>query len=239
MLENQRKNYSVQKQRERVGINANKKNNVILIGMPASGKSTVGPVLARYLGYGFLDLDQWIEISTRQKTTDLIANVGEVGFRKLESDAIYDIEGIHNHVIATGGGIVEVAQNWENLKSLGITVWIDCPVSVIAMRLISRESELKKRPLLSDRLSEDGEQADPYNRILKRLEDMFQRRKEKYLEADLVIGYSFSTPEDGALRLKSILETMPPFKRVRLDSGLEASYPGDHDDRQQWDVRSS
>ena len=181
-------------------------NNVVLIGMPASGKTTLGAVLAKILGLGFLDLDRWIEASSSHPVHELVANLGESAFRKMEGDALREISTIRSHVIAAGGGIVEVDDNWLLLKELGTTVWVDCPVSVIARRLVRSPAELKSRPLLTDTMiGSDEHREDAFNRVLIKLETILKARRERYTQADFRLGYGFSTPESGAIGIKALL----------------------------------
>ncbi|MEG0250843.1 MAG: shikimate dehydrogenase [Peptostreptococcus sp.] len=89
---------------------------IYLVGLPASGKTTFAKVLADYLGYNFLDLDQYIENSINMSVSDIFEKYGEDRFRQIESQALKDTCNMKNTVIATGGGIVEKEENRKFLK---------------------------------------------------------------------------------------------------------------------------
>ena len=112
-----------------------------------SGKSTIGKLLASRLSLSFVDLDEVI-ISQEDKTIpDIFDGVGEVGFRKLESECLAEtLKESESQVIATGGGAVLSEANREVMKQSGTVVWLDTDVEVLAKR-ISGDSN---RPLLHD-----------------------------------------------------------------------------------------
>jgi len=123
---------------------------LFLVGFMASGKSTVGPVLAAQLGWRFSDLD--IEIEAEQQTTiaRIFAAGGEAAFRALETEAIRrkirQIQAGHPYVIALGGGAFLQPNNWELVKNNGITIWLDCSLERINRRLVGNTT----RPLAAD-----------------------------------------------------------------------------------------
>ena len=87
-------------------------SNVILVGGMSCGKSTAGWLLARIIGYGFIDLDAAIEAKVGKTVAEIFAERGEEAFRHLESQYLRDLEGIRSHVIACGGGAVMRDENW-------------------------------------------------------------------------------------------------------------------------------
>lgn len=190
----------------------NKKNNIILVGITGCGKTTLGRLLANCFGYGFLDIDFWIEEKTGKSTEKIFLEHGEQAFRQLETQALSDMSAINSHVIAAGSGIVELEQNWHQIKKLGTVVWIDAPLNVVARRLINSPAELIKRPLFKDfsKLQTNGilSEADKkscYDKVLAQLEQMMKRRRNKYEEADYSFGYGVCTVENAALNLKNLL----------------------------------
>ncbi|MBE6989374.1 MAG: shikimate dehydrogenase [Ruminococcaceae bacterium] len=104
------------------------KRNIVLIGMPGSGKSTVGRLAAERLERPFVDLDEEIVRHTGRPITDIFARDGEVAFRDLESAAVREAAGRTGLVIATGGGCVLRPENVELLRLNGSLVFLDRPL---------------------------------------------------------------------------------------------------------------
>jgi shikimate kinase len=108
--------------------------NVVLIGMPGSGKSTVGVLLAKHLGLGFLDTDILIQTRSGKTLQELIAANGLPGFCTLEARAILSLNS-RKHVIATGGSVVYDPRAVDHLRAMGILVFLDVPLAVLERRL--------------------------------------------------------------------------------------------------------
>lgn len=111
-----------------------KKNNIILIGMPGSGKSTVGVVLAKRLGRRFVDSDLVIQEQYGKLLHELIEEHGVEGFWELENrvNASLDMTG---SIIATGGSAIYGQQAMEHLRSIGTVVYLQLPYEDVADRL--------------------------------------------------------------------------------------------------------
>ncbi len=109
----------------------NIKTNIVLIGMPASGKTTVGKALAEKLGRPFIDADQELVRAVGRPIPDIFAHEGEAAFRRYESDVIQSLAGKTGCVIATGGGAVLNPENIRYLKKNGRLYFIDRPVSAL------------------------------------------------------------------------------------------------------------
>lgn len=101
------------------------KRNIVLIGMPSSGKTTIGEILASKLQMKFIDTDQEIERITGKKIPDIIENDGETEFRNIESRVIEQVATLQNCVIATGGGAILREHNTTLLKGNGTVYFID------------------------------------------------------------------------------------------------------------------
>lgn len=110
------------------------KNNIILIGMPASGKSTVGVILAKEMKYRFVDTDLILQEDTDLTLVDIINERGLDGFLKLEDDTLASLS-LKRTVIATGGSAVYGKRGMENLKNLGTVVYLKHRFEVIDSRL--------------------------------------------------------------------------------------------------------
>lgn len=100
------------------------KSNIVLIGMPSCGKSTLGKALAHHLGKTFVDLDTCVEQNTNRTIRDIILQDGEHAFRALETQAVKDVSSQNNLVIATGGGVVKKERNRTLLQMNGIVLYI-------------------------------------------------------------------------------------------------------------------
>ena len=109
-------------------------NNVILIGMPGAGKSTVGVVLAKKLGYSFMDSDLIIQKQTGKLLHQLIEEKGEAGFLMLENEinAALDLD---HHVIATGGSAIYGQEAMEHFNRIGCVVYLRLPFEELKERL--------------------------------------------------------------------------------------------------------
>ncbi|WP_164946860.1 chorismate mutase [Clostridium sp. FP1] len=120
-----------------------RRKNIVLIGMPGSGKSTIGEILAEKLGMSFLDIDTYIEKSTNLKITEIFKN-GEDLFRDIEAKAVLEVSERVPAVISTGGGVIKRYDNIKSLKKNGIIIYINRPIKNIV-----GDIEVKTRPLLS------------------------------------------------------------------------------------------
>ena len=108
-----------------------KKSNIVLVGMPGSGKSTVGGILATKLGRKMIDTDRLIIDKTGMEITDIFAKCGEKTFRDIESEVIREIADQTGLIIATGGGAVLRSENVKELKRNGKLYLLDRPVENI------------------------------------------------------------------------------------------------------------
>ena len=108
--------------------------NIVLIGMPASGKSTVGVVLAKTLGVGFVDTDLVIQQREGRLLQDIIDKDGLKAFLEIEENSLLSLD-CENSVISTGGSAVFGEKAMEKLKKNAVTVFIDVSPSVLEKRL--------------------------------------------------------------------------------------------------------
>ncbi|MGK2943702.1 MAG: shikimate kinase [Desulfuromonadales bacterium] len=117
--------------------------NIILIGMPGAGKSTVGVLLAKRLGYQFIDTDLLLQTRQYCRLQEIIARVGLKEFKTLEADLLCNLEATHS-VIATGGSAVYSDRAMIMLKKLGQLVFIDIPLE----ELLDRVNDMDTRGLV-------------------------------------------------------------------------------------------
>jgi len=164
------------------------KSNITLIGMPASGKSTVGVLLAKRLGYSFVDADIVIQEKEGRLLKEIIEAEGMEGFLKVEERINRALE-VKRSVIAPGGSVVYGESAMEHLKAISTVVYLELDYQEVKSRL----GDLKDRGVaLKDGMS---------------LEDMYRERVplyEKY--ADITINESHKTPGQVVDELRSIME---------------------------------
>ncbi len=146
-----------------------KKDNIVLIGMPGVGKSTVGVILAKVLGYQFVDADLVIQKEEGKLLHEIIAEVGTEGFIEVENRVNASLE-VEHSIIATGGSVVYGTEAMEHLKDIGTIIYLRLPFEVLNRRL----HDIKGRGVVL----KDGQT----------LEDLYKERTplyEKY--ADVIV----------------------------------------------------
>ncbi|MBR5565938.1 MAG: shikimate kinase [Roseburia sp.] len=116
------------------------KSNIVLIGMPGVGKSTVGVILAKVLGYQFVDSDLVIQKKEGKLLKEIIAEVGPEGFIQVENRVNASLE-VTDSIIATGGSVVYGKEAMEHLRKIGTVVYLALPYEEIEKRL----SDIKGR----------------------------------------------------------------------------------------------
>ena len=115
------------------------KDNIILIGMPGCGKSTIGVLLAKNLAYGFLDSDLVIQEQSGRKLQDMIDEMGPEAFSAFE-DAVNATLIPHNTVIATGGSAVYGTRAMEHFREIGTVVYLKASYETIEKRIRNFET---------------------------------------------------------------------------------------------------
>ena len=121
------------------------KLNLVLIGMPTSGKSTIGKTLSTKLNKEFIDIDSYIENKYGISIGDYIREKGEKAFREIETMSIKEIKDYSSSIISTGGGVVLNEENIDYLRQNGIIIFIN--------RSLDKLFPSSDRPLSSDKLS--------------------------------------------------------------------------------------
>ena len=124
------------------------KRNLVLIGMPACGKTTIGKALAKRLSKDFIDSDEQIVKKMGISIPEIFEKYGEAAFRKIESEVIKEISAKQNAVIATGGGAVLNPRNTELLKLNGTVCFINRPLEQLVGtkdRPLSQNKEMLKQ----------------------------------------------------------------------------------------------
>ncbi len=130
-------------------------NNIIFIGMPAVGKSTIGVVAAKYLGYSFIDTDLLIQEKEKKLLREIIAQEGLDGFLKIEDRINAEVQA-ERSVIAPGGSVVYCENAMKHYKEIGTVVYLKASFETISKRL----GNAKKRGVV---LRENQSLEDLYN----------------------------------------------------------------------------
>lgn len=164
--------------------------HLYLTGFMGSGKTSVGEALSLRLQWRFIDLDEGIQQRTGMTVSEIFERLGEVEFRRLESEALEAISEDEPTVVATGGGTVVDPGNRRVMQSRGLVVWLNAPLDLILKRVGKQEST---RPLLGER---------------EEMERLFADRVDLYRLSDCELPIdSDSTIEQVADSLEALLES--------------------------------
>lgn len=155
-------------------------DNIVLTGFMGTGKSEVGKVLARALGYAFVDVDAAIEKREKMSIPAIFETQGEAAFRRVESEVIGELSRKKRSVIATGGGAVVNPDNRASLRAGGIIVCLTASVRTILHRVRGNAD----RPLLK---AENPEQ---------RIQELLEARRPFYEQADIIVSTDGKRPKE-------------------------------------------
>jgi shikimate kinase len=167
--------------------------NIYLTGFMGTGKSSVGTVLAKKLGYRFVDLDELIVLETGSSIEDLFARCGEPGFRALETEMVKRFGMQQGMVISTGGGAVMAPENRKFMHSAGVIINLTASPESIQRRLAAETG----RPLLKDDKSPE------------KIGAMMAERERFYADADIRIDTEDKKVEDIAQEILLWLKRKP------------------------------
>ena len=191
---------------------------LILTGFMATGKSSVGPLVARRLGWEFADVDAVIVAQAGKPIAQIFADHGEAHFRRLEREVVAHLtgdrrrcpqcHGPHPEVISTGGGVLLDESNCAALKRAGVIVCLTARPEVVAARV---ERSKTRRP----KLTEGGKSA------LARIKELMDERVDAYARADVQIDTSDLTVDQladqviAAFAAHAARRCVPPADGVR------------------------
>jgi shikimate kinase len=147
--------------------------NVVLIGFMGSGKTTVGRLVARQLGWKLVDTDALLTRIEGRSIPEIFASDGEAAFRERESQVVLGVCAGERQVISTGGGVPLREDNASALREAGRVVWLTARPEIVVRRTIKRVSE---RPLLTE-----GGDEEPLTRVLRMMGErgpLYQRLAE-------------------------------------------------------------
>lgn len=158
---------------------------IFLLGMPGSGKTTLGRQLAQAMGLHFIDLDEFIEQEAGVGVPKIFREQGEPAFRRLEARLLGAwCASDKDFVMATGGGAPCYANNMEVINKSGISVFLDVPAKEITARIL--KTDLSSRPLFAG--------VHPEN-LKDNIEFMRSQRLPFYRQARLTVGPAHSVAE--------------------------------------------
>ncbi|NWG12003.1 MAG: shikimate kinase [Acidobacteria bacterium] len=160
--------------------------HIYLIGFMGSGKTCTGRGLAQILGRPFVDLDEEIERRAGMPVRDIFARLGELYFRRLESEELKRAAAAERSVIALGGGAFCSPENREVVRSTGTSVWLDVSIETVIARCQREDS----RPLFKGQ---------------REMEDLLTSRRPAYALADIRIEAEGLTVETVAERIIAAL----------------------------------
>lgn len=167
-----------------------KVENIVLIGMPGCGKTTIGKLLSKELKLNYCDIDCYIEEKEKRSIKELFEN-GEDYFRDLESKACIELASKKNTVISAGGGVIKRKNNIDILKEQGVIVFIDRPVENIISDI-----NISARPLLKDGT----------DKVYKLYEERYTLYKEY---SDIIVGnegYLKDVTNDIIMKVKNLIK---------------------------------
>jgi shikimate kinase len=165
---------------------------IYLVGFMGCGKSTVGRALAEELGWHFSDLDEDVERSVGISIPQIFDTRGEAAFRELETTAlhhrVHTVQSGRPQVISLGGGAFLSEENYQLVSNNGVTVWLDCPFSMIERRVATETH----RPLARD---------------VSQLRNLFDARRPGYARA----GYRIEVLDDDTRSAVAQILALPLF----------------------------
>jgi shikimate kinase len=164
------------------------KSNLVLIGMPGSGKSTIGVILAKRTSHDFIDTDVLIQSIEHRSLQSIMDSEGYMKLREIEARVL---EGLHvdNHVISTGGSVVYSDAAMQNLRKNGTIIYLDVSLDTLRKRITDYETRgIAKRPEQS-------------------FEDLFEERALLYRQyADITIKGDAMSQDAACEHIMAVLE---------------------------------
>ena len=151
---------------------------IILIGYMGAGKTTVGKALSKELGIIFYDLDWYIESRMRKTVSEIFAERGEEGFRKIEYNMLHEVAEFEDVIISCGGGTPCFFDNMDYLNQQGQVVYLKAEPEVLYRHLLMAKVE---RPLLKGKSKEE---------LLKFIKEQLEKREPFYTKAHYTLDVS-------------------------------------------------
>lgn len=159
-------------------------NNIILTGFRATGKTSVGQILAAQLQWSFLDTDALLCQRLGASIADIVARHGWAFFRQAEGQLLRELATMQKTVLATGGGAIEHLQEWQDLRKCGLVVWLEADLATIRLRLREDSNSLQQRPSITGHSVQDE------------IAELLERRRPLYAAgSDLRLATADKSPE--------------------------------------------
>ena len=166
---------------------------IILIGYMGSGKTTVGRALAKDLGLSFYDLDWYIENRMRKKVSQIFAEEGEDGFRRIERNMLHEVAEFEDVVISCGGGTPCFFDNMDYMNGQAPVVWLRCEPEVLQKHLLMGKGD---RPLLKGKNSDE---------LIAFIREQLTYREQFYAKASYTLDVSLM---DNYTKIKVTIEKL-------------------------------
>lgn len=166
--------------------------SIVLVGLMGAGKTCIGTRLARKLGMGFVDADDEIETAADCTIEEIFTRYGEQAFRDGERRVIARLLEGEPRVIATGGGAFVNPETRDNVRRLGVSIWLKADVDV----LLQRVSRRNNRPLLKN-----GDKRQTLERLI-------DERYPCYAQADLTVESGAESPDITVTKVIDALKTI-------------------------------
>lgn len=166
--------------------------NILITGMPASGKSTFGKVLAYHLKRDFVDVDTLVERSFKKTIAQIFLDEGEEAFRAAENRTLRKLQRTQNCIISLGGGALSHSQNLSFARGLGVLVFLETPLDVISERIFAQR---EVRPMFST--------CNSVAEVQEKLSALWLERQETYESAELRLSTSYSSFDNLVLQILS------------------------------------
>ena len=170
------------------------KKNIYLIGFPTCGKTTIGRILAKKLKKNFIDTDEKIEKTEKNKINEIIDKKGLSYFRNREKEILKRLKNLKNSVISLGGGITLSKNNGYFLTKTGICIFLDAPFKLLKERILKNYFN---RPVLYSKSEKE---------VIKKAKKLYLRRISNYKNANIIFKTKGKNKKDIVNELIKILK---------------------------------
>ena len=182
-------------------MNAPSTDRIYITGFMGSGKSTVGPLLAKSLRYQFIDLDATIESKEGKRVPEIFRERGEPDFRSLERRELRLLSSLDGIVVATGGGALTDPGSLAIVRESGVLVYLEVPFETLLARLRGRRG----RPMIA---SDDGTPLGD-EQLRERIRSLLRSREPFYRRADIIVDAGSGSPAGTVSAILDSLRALP------------------------------